>query len=528
MTSPFHQTETTQPRRAKIVATLGPASQSEPVFRDLVRAGVDVVRLNFSHGTHEFKLRFIQMIRKVSKLENKPLCILADLQGPKIRTSKLKDNLPVLLKAGQRLTITPRDVPGTAALVGTIFKTLAENVEQGSRILLSDGLIELVVHDVVGGDVVCNIINGGLLGENKGINLPGVLVRVPSLTDKDGEDLEFALKNGVDAVAVSFVRTGEDVRQVRNRVSALGCETWIIAKLEKPQAIEHLDSILEASDGIMVARGDLGVEVPPEKVPAIQKLMIRRAAEFSKPVITATQMLESMIENPRPTRAEVSDVANAVFDGTDAVMLSGESAVGKHPVESVAMMARIVSEAESHMRQEDRKHPTARRTRLSIAETICEATAHAADDLDLRGIALFTVSGFTAKQLSKYHPSAPIFALSRIEATVNRLSLLWGTTPIHCGYLQTAEEMVDCAEDLLAKGGYVRPREVIAIVAGTRTKSGSTNFMRLHVMGENSQAAARNSAASEEAATQPSVSLRRRNATRRVAPDKENASRAQI
>ena len=479
-------TDSPAQRRAKIVATLGPASNTEPVFRDLVRAGIDVVRLNFSHGTHEEKLALIQMIRKVSREEHKPLCILGDLQGPKIRTSKLKDHQPVLLRAGSRLTITPRDVPGTASLVGTTFKTLAENVEQGSRILLSDGLIELRVHEVVGDDVVCEIVNGGMLGENKGINLPGIPVRVPSLTDKDTEDLEFALKNGVDAIAVSFVRTAEDVRLVRNRVSAYGGDTWIIAKLEKPQAIEHLDAILTVSDGIMVARGDLGVEVPPEKVPAIQKHIIRRAAEIRKPVITATQMLESMIENPRPTRAEVSDVANAVYDGTDAVMLSGESAVGKYPVETVGMMARIVADAERHIKEQAYYEPRERRSHLSIAETICEATAHAADDLDLRGIALFTESGVTARQLSKYHPSTPIFALSPVEVTINRINLLWGTTPIRCPKVNTTEALVECAESLLEQGGFVRPREVIAIVAGTRTKSGSTNFLRLHVMGEHS------------------------------------------
>jgi pyruvate kinase len=474
-------------RRAKIVATLGPASNTEPVFRDLVRAGIDVVRLNFSHGSHDEKLALIQMIRKVSREERKPLCILGDLQGPKIRTSKLKDHQAVLLKAGQRLTITPRDVPGTASLVGTTFKTLADNVEQGSRILLSDGLIELRVHEVVGADVVCEIVNGGMLGENKGINLPGIPVRVPSLTEKDSQDLEFALKNGVDAIAVSFVRTAEDVRLVRNRVSAYGGETWIIAKLEKPQAIEHLDSILQAADGIMVARGDLGVEVPPEKVPAIQKHIIRRASEYFKPVITATQMLESMIENPRPTRAEVSDVANAVYDGTDAVMLSGESAVGKYPIEAVAMMGRIVSEAERHIKEDHLNEPLLRQTHLSIAETICEATAHAADDLDLRGIALFTESGATARQLSKYHPTAPIFALSPVDITINRINLLWGTTPIRCPKVNSTEALVDVAESLLEQHGYVRNREVIAIVAGTRTKSGSTNFLRLHVLGEHNQ-----------------------------------------
>jgi pyruvate kinase len=484
-------------RRAKIVATLGPASNTESVVRDLVRAGVDVMRLNFSHGSHERKLHVIQLIRKVSRDERKPLCIMGDLQGPKIRTSQLKDHQSVLLKAGGRLTITPRDVPGTATLVGTTFKTLAENVEQGSRILLSDGLIELRVREVMGGDVSCDIVNGGMLGENKGINLPGILVRVPSLTEKDTEDLEFALKNGVDAIAVSFVRTAEDVRLVRNRVAALGHETWIIAKLEKPQAIEHLDSILQAADGIMVARGDLGVELPPEMVPAIQKHIIRRAADYSKPVITATQMLESMIENPRPTRAEVSDVANAVYDGTDAVMLSGESAVGKYPVEAVAMMARIVSEAERDMKEQSHTVTRAPQVHLSISETICEATAHAADDLDLRGVALFTESGVTARQLSKYHPTAPIFALSPLQITINRLGLLWGTTPIHCPKINTTEALVDCAENLLEQGGFVRPREVIAIVAGTRTKSGSTNFMRLHVMGDAKNDSARNHAAHE-------------------------------
>lgn len=471
-------------RRAKIVATLGPASNTEPVLRRLIRAGADVLRLNFSHGSHEEKLALIQMIRKLSRDERKPLCILGDLQGPKIRTATLKDHQPVQLKAGQRLTITPREIAGTATVVGTTFKTLAENVEEGSRILLSDGLIELRVHTLDGDDVVCDVIDGGLLGEHKGINLPGIPVRVPSLTDKDSDDLEFALKNGVDAIAVSFVRTAEDVRMVRNRVTAYGCETWIIAKLEKPQAIEHLDAILTASDAIMVARGDLGVEVPPERVPAIQKHIIRRAAEFRKPVITATQMLESMIENPRPTRAEVSDVANAVYDGTDAVMLSGESAVGKYPVESVAMMARIVVDAEHHINEQSISHPRERTSRLSISETICEATAHAAEDLDLRAIALFTESGATARQLSKYHPSVPIVAFSPNEVTINRINLLWGTAPVRCPRFNATDALVEIAEQLIEQYGYGKPRDVVAIIAGTRTKSGSTNFLRLHVMGD--------------------------------------------
>ena len=474
-------------RRAKIVATLGPSSNTEPVFRQLVQAGINVVRLNFSHGTHEEKLALIQMIRKVSAEEKRPLCILADLQGPKIRTAKLKDHKPVMLETGKRLTITPREVEGTAELVGTTFKTLAENVEQDSRILLSDGLIELRVVAVNGDDVVCEIVNGGKLGENKGINLPGIPVRVPSLTDKDAEDLEFALKSGVDAVAVSFVRTAEDIHIVRNRVSAYGGNTWIVAKLEKPQAIDHLEAILEATDAIMVARGDLGVEVPPEKVPALQKLIIRRAAHYRKPVITATQMLESMIDNPRPTRAEVSDVANAIYDGSDAVMLSGESAMGAYPVAAVEMMARIVAETEQNILKAHaggHVQSAPRHKSLSVAETICEATAHAALDLELKGIAIFTESAATAITLSKYKPVAPIYAFSSVEVTINRMNMLWGVTPVHCAKVHTAEAMVELAENELEKRGYATKSDVVGIIAGTGTRSGSTNFLRLHKLGD--------------------------------------------
>jgi pyruvate kinase len=476
---------TERTRRAKIVATLGPACSTPEIFRQLVRAGLDVARLNFSHGTHEQKAELIRMVRTVSKQECKPICILADLQGPKIRTGKLKGHKPVQLVAGKRFTITPREIEGTAALVGTTFKTLAENLEPGSRILLSDGLIELRVEQVKGGDVVCEIINGGTLGENKGINLPGIPVKVPSLTEKDEEDLVFAIGQGVDTVAVSFVRTADDVRHVKNRLAALKSDAWVIAKLEKPQAIEHLDSILEVTDAIMVARGDLGVEVPPEKVPAIQKYIIRRAAEYRKPVITATQMLESMIDNPRPTRAEASDVANAIYDGTDSVMLSAESAAGKYPVEAVAMMAKIVIETEHQIRIDPRpglSHPAS--VRLSIAETICECMSHAADDLDVTAIAIFTETGMTARLLSKYHPDPPIFALSPYPSVINRLMLLWGTYPILCDRIRDTDKLVSMAEEILESGGHVHPRQIVGIVAGTRTKSGATNFMRLHMVGD--------------------------------------------
>ena len=471
-------------RRAKIVGTLGPASSTETTFRELVRAGLDVARLNFSHGTQPEKLKLIEMVRKVAKEEGKPICILGDLQGPKIRTGHLKNRIPVQLKAGQRLTITARDIPGTSTVISTTFPTLAENLEPGARILLSDGLIELRVVDVPGGDVECEVINGGLLGEHKGINLPGIAVRVPSLTEKDEKDLEFAVKNGVDAIAVSFVRTAEDVRLVKQRIASLGADTWVVAKLEKPQAIDNLESILDVTDGVMVARGDLGVEMPPEKVPAIQKYVIRRAAEHRKPVITATQMLESMIENPRPTRAEASDVANAVYDGTDAVMLSAESAAGKYPIEAVKMMAKIVIETELQKPEVAVHNGQPTHVRLSIAETICESMAHAAEDLDLAAIAVFTETGTTARQLSKYHPKPPIYALSSVESVINRMNLLWGVHPIKCSKAHTAEQMVDMAEELLEQGGYARPQDILGIVAGTRTKSGSTNFLRLHVLGD--------------------------------------------
>jgi pyruvate kinase len=475
-------------RRAKIVATLGPASNTEATFRELVQAGLDVARLNFSHGSHEQKSELIAMVRKVACEEGKPICILADLQGPKIRTGKLVENRPVLLETGKRLVITPDAVEGTAERVSTVFPTLAENLKPGDQILLSDGLIELRVQEIVGADVVTQIVNGGMLGENKGINLPGVSIKVPSLTEKDEIDLEFCLEAGADIVAVSFVQTADDVRYVKRRIAELGSDAWVIAKLEKPQAVDHLDSILEAADGIMVARGDLGVEVPPEKVPAIQKHIIRRAAEYRKPVITATQMLESMIENPRPTRAEVSDVANAIYDGSDAVMLSAESAAGKYPVESVAMMSKIVIETESqmHLLGHGNGQPIhiGKRRSLTVPETICECMAHSAQDMDLAAIAIFTESGNTARLLSKYRPDAPIYALSPFEPVVHRSMLLWGTVAILCERFTGTDTLVMMAEDMLEARGYVKPKQVVGIVAGTATKTGATNFMRLHLVGD--------------------------------------------
>jgi pyruvate kinase len=471
-------------RRAKIICTIGPACDSESAMRDLMRLGMDVARLNFSHGTHDDHARHIERLRRVALKEERTICILQDLQGPKIRTGRLKAHTPVVLQTGAKVVITTRDMPGTDKVISTTFQALPEEVERGSRILLSDGLIELLVTSVIGEDIDCDVINGGVLAENQGINLPGAVLSVPSLTEKDRNDLEFGLRHGVDLIALSFVRSAADVRSAKELISSHGSSVPVVAKLEKPQAVEELEAILEAADSVMVARGDLGVELPPEKVPVIQKHVIRRASEWRKPVIIATQMLESMIENPRPTRAEASDVANAIFDGTDAVMLSAETASGTYPKEAVAIMSRIIVEAEqntpteSHMRR--RRSPR----RLSISETICESVAHAAEDLHMGAIAVFTESGNTARLISKYRPKVGIYAFSRQLPVCNRMNLLWGVQPVFHTQARSAEAMVEAAESELLRMGKIKPADVVGVVAGTQLASGSTNFMRFHVVSE--------------------------------------------
>lgn len=470
-------------RRAKIICTIGPSCNAEEGLRDLLRLGMDVARLNFSHGSHEKHARNIRNLRALAEAEGRTVCVLQDLQGPKIRTGLLKDHQPITLHAGTTVTITCCDVEGTETCISTTFQGLAAEMHPGSRILLSDGLIELRVIQVSGINIECEVINGGSLAEHQGINLPGAALSIPALTPKDREDLEFGLQQGVDAVALSFVRSADDVREVKEIIARHGLDTPVIAKLEKPQALEHLEEILEVSDGVMVARGDLGVEMPPEQVPVIQKHVIKRAADWRKPVIIATQMLESMIENPRPTRAEASDVANAIFDGTDAVMLSAETASGLYPRQAVAMMAKIVVEAEANMddfserrRREDPK--------LTIAETICESVAHAAEDLHMAAIAVFSETGNTARLISKYRPRTPIYAFSYKLQVCNRMNLLWGVHPLHCGRGKTSEDIVQIADHELLRLGKIRVGDVMGVVAGTQMASGSTNFMRLHLITE--------------------------------------------
>ena len=468
-------------RHSKIVCTIGPASRSPRTIERLLNAGMDVARLNFSHGSHADHAQSIATLRSAAVKIQKPISILADLQGPKIRTGPLAGKSPVQLQSGQRFIITSARVLGDSTRVSTVFKPLPREVHRGDRILLSDGLIELRVLQVRGREVICEVVNGGSLGENKGINLPGIKLRVPALTPKDREDLLFALKHGANYIAVSFVRRPEDVVLAKTLVRHAGKDTPIIAKLEKPEAIENLDAILRVADGVMVARGDLGVEMNPERVPVVQKTIIKRAREFRRPVITATQMLESMTENPRPTRAEASDVANAIFDGSDAVMLSAETASGKYPVEAVSMMARIIEEAESSI--EEFPRPSLQE-RLKVAETVAELVCHASRELHMKLIAVFTHSGFTARLISRYRPLVPIIAFSPEEETRRRMALIWGVSPQKISDVRKVDGLAVVAEKRLLQERLVRKGDVIGIVAGTPMGiRGTTNFMKFHVIG---------------------------------------------
>jgi pyruvate kinase len=471
-------------RSAKIVCTLGPASNSMEMIEKLMRAGMDVARLNFSHGTHEDHAGTIKRLREMSGRLTKPIGILADLQGPKIRTGALVDKRHIQLVAGQRFTISTRDFAGTCEGVSTTYKRMPREVTRGDRILLGDGLIELRVLSTTSNSVLCTVVNGGELGEHKGINLPGVKLKIPAVTPKDHEDLIFALKHGANFVAVSFVRSAKDVLQARAAITRAGMNVPIIAKLEKPQAIDNLDEILSVTDGVMVARGDLGVEMSPEKVPVIQKLIISKARDARLPVITATQMLESMTQNPRPTRAEASDVANAVFDGSDALMLSAETAAGKYPVEAVEMMDRIIREAESSNVQVLR--PCA--MQFNIAETAAELICHASEELNMKVIAVFTETGSTGRLISKHRPRPPIIAFSTIQETRRRLSLYWGVVPRTISQVKDIEELVRAAEKRLLEEKLVQNGDIVGIVAGTPLfVGGTTNFMKFHVIGSKNE-----------------------------------------
>lgn len=466
-------------RKTKIIATVGPASKDRTVLEKLLSNGVDVVRINCSHADHPTIAQIISDVRDISTKLDRSIGTLLDLAGPKIRTSKLADG-EVELEPGQKFTLTSREVPGTKETVGTNYKQLANEVKTGDTILLDDGLIELrVIQITQGTDVECEVISGGTLKSKKGINLPGVRLSIPALTQKDKEDLAFGLQHDVDFVALSFVRDPDDIRELRELIGDHWPQPGVIAKLEKPEALEELDAILDVADGVMIARGDLGVELPPEKVPAVQKQITRKANQKGKPVITATQMLESMIEHARPTRAEASDVANAIFDGTDAIMLSGETAAGAYPVESVKMMHRIAVAAEasldfSHLHQHEL--PTS-------AHAIAHAACAMAVDMKARAIAAFTKTGSTARLISQLRPPGPIVALTQHIHVYRQLSINWGTQPVMLTEVSDSESTLALVEDTLLDKGIVSPGDSIVITGGLPIAArGPANFVKLSVL----------------------------------------------
>ena len=463
-------------RRTKIICTLGPATGSLEKIRELIRAGMDVARLNFSHGTPETHARFAQWVRQASRDVGRPVALLQDLGGPKIRTGTLGARRSVALRQGQRFWLTAKETEGSSRRVSISYPRLARDVRRGNKILLDDGLIELRVVDKKGDEVETEVVQGGLLKEHKGVNLPGVRLRVEALTEKDEADLAYGIGLGVDYVALSFVRRAGDVRRVKQILRGRKAAIPVIAKLEKPEAIENLDAILAVSDGVMVARGDLGVEMAPERVPLIQKRIIQRAAQMRLPVITATQMLESMTLHLRPTRAEASDVANAILDGTDAVMLSGETASGRHPIEAVEMMSRIAEEADQTRPETDLRR---RGRSLDIAETVCESVVHAAQILKVRAIIAFTRSGSTAELISKYRPSRPVYAFCHEERIACRAALYWGVVPLVLPLELDADSTLAEAEADLLRRRLISPGDVLAVVAGSPGKPGQTNQMKL-------------------------------------------------
>ena len=473
-------------RRAKIVCTLGPVSTTQEMVEKLLESGMDVARLNFSHGSHEQHRQVIEHLRAASLKVRKAVGILGDLQGPKIRTGRLEKG-EIQLVEGREFTITTDEtVTGNEEQVSTTYQHLAADVNPGDRILLDDGLLELKVLSTDKKQVVrTEVIHGGPLRNNKGINLPGVALRADALTPKDREDLIFGIKAGVDFVALSFVRRPEDIDMARKAMEEAGRIVPIIAKLEKPEALARLDAILDRTDGVMVARGDLGVEIPPEEVPAIQKDIIRRANARGLPVIVATQMLNSMIEHPRPTRAEASDVANAVFDGTDAVMLSGETASGRYPLESVQMMDRIVLAAESAMRQVFPRVGSGEPARIPspFPDVTCGVACRAAREIGASLIVAFTLTGTTARLLSRYRPQVPVIAFSPNQEVRRRLALLWGVVPRVLEPMQETEAMVRRVEEELLARGLAQKGDRIVIVFGAPVgQAGKINSLRLHTI----------------------------------------------
>lgn len=471
-------------RKAKILATLGPASGEPVILEALIAAGINGVRINMSHGTQEEHAESILRAREAARHMGRPLAVLVDLAGPKIRTGVLKNGRPVTLQANATFVITNRPVPGDEHEVSTNYAGMPRDVLPGSRLLLDDGAIELHVERTSETDVVCRVINGGLLGERKGINLPGVSLQIPSLTDKDRNDLGWAVRNGADYIALSFVRRADDCTEAQELIRAAGGDAPLVAKIEKAEAINHLDEIIAAADAAMVARGDLGVETSVELVPVYQKRIIESANNAGKLVITATQMLQSMIENPRPTRAEASDVANAVWDGTDAVMLSAETAVGKHPIETVSTMARIIESAEAASRDgAERVTRWIGQQSGRASRALCEAAAFAAEEMRTRTIAVFTESGLMARRLAALRPQQRIVALTHTEEVRNELALIWGIESLLHPPCSNTEEMLHAGEQMLVEAGLAHHGETLVFMAGRLSGMGLSSTVTLYTVG---------------------------------------------
>ncbi|MFE1588218.1 pyruvate kinase [Streptomyces sp. NPDC059402] len=472
-------------RRAKIVCTLGPATDSYDQIKDLVDAGMDVARFNFSHGTHAEHEERYHRVRKASDETGRSVGALADLQGPKIRLGHFGEG-PVLLERGDTFTITVEEgVEGDRHVCGTTYAGLAEDVTPGERVLVDDGKVCLEVTDVDGPRVRTKVIEGGMVSDHKGLNLPGVAVSVPALSKKDEDDLRWALRAGFDVVALSFVRSGRDILDVHRIMDEEGRRLPVIAKVEKPQAVENIEDIVAAFDGIMVARGDLGVEMPLEQVPIVQKRAVKLAKRNAKPVIVATQMLDSMIDNARPTRAEASDVANAVIDGTDAVMLSGETSVGKHATDTVRTMARIVEAAEEDILAKGLPPLTERNKPRTQGGAVARAAAEIGDFLGARFLVAFTQSGDTVRRLSRYRSPIPLLAFTPEPATRSQLSLTWGVETFLGPHADSTDAMVDQVDELLTRYGRCEKGDVVVITAGSPPGvSGTTNLVRVHHIGE--------------------------------------------
>ncbi len=473
-------------KKTKIICTMGPNTSDKNILTELAKNGMNVARFNFSHGDYNEHMERLELLKDVRKELDIPVAALLDTKGPEIRTGLLKDGKKVTLKEGQTYTLTTREIVGDDKTGFINYDGLNEDVAAGNKILIDDGLIEMDVIEVQGTDIICKVINGGELGEKKGVNVPNVKIKLPALTDKDKEDIMFGIKQGFDFIAASFVRTAGCIQEIKAILEEHGSSMKVIAKIENAEGINNLDDIIEASDGIMVARGDMGVEIPAEKVPYFQKMIIRKCNEACKTVITATQMLDSMIRNPRPTRAEVTDVANAVYDGTDAVMLSGETAMGKYPVEALKMMATIVEDSESHLDYDAyRKRKVNAESMKNVSNAVCFASVSTAHDLQAKAIIAPSITGFTTQMLSKWRPSAPIVGMSPSMSTVRQMQLQWGVIPVWSRRADSTDELIDNSAEELKEKGIVKSGDLAVITAGVVTyarrheAATQTNIMRI-------------------------------------------------